>query len=198
MKSIHFPAPIADDAIRAILSGNKTVTRRVVKPQPYKVIQQENSLCWCGHFISEDGKVQVDKLPYRHGDILYVRETFCKCCLNENYRKGHIDFCYKASITSQIYGCIDHYSGGDGCKWNPSIHMPIEAARIFLRVMNVRVERLQDIDDDGVVSEGLKIGDPFDEIWNRTIKRADRARYGWEANPWVWVIEFERIERTKA
>lgn len=83
-------------------------------------------------------------------------------------------------------------------KWHPSIHMPREAARIFLRVTDVRVERLQEIDDNGIASEGLAIGDPFDELWDRTIKKADRALYGWEADPWVWVIKFERCERLGA
>ena len=86
---------------------------------------------------------------------------------------------------------------GSSPDWRPSIHMPKEAARIFLKVKKVRVERLQDIDDDGVVSEGLKIGDPFDELWDSTIKKADIDRYGWKTNPWVWVIEFERCEKTE-
>lgn len=73
--------------------------------------------------------------------------------------------------------------------------MPKEAARLFLRVTGVRVERLQDIDDDGVVAEGLKIGDDFDVLWDSTIKKDDLPLYGWDANPWVWVIEFERREK---
>ena len=80
-------------------------------------------------------------------------------------------------------------------RWHPSIHMPKEAARLFLRATGVRVERLQDIDDDGVVAEGLKIGDAFDVLWDSTIKPADLPLYGWDANPWVWVIEFERCEK---
>ena len=73
--------------------------------------------------------------------------------------------------------------------------MPREAARIFLRVTDVRLEQLQDIDDDGVAAEGLEIGAQIDELWNRTIKKSDRAKFGWDANPWVWVIIFERCEK---
>ena len=76
--------------------------------------------------------------------------------------------------------------------------MPKEAARLFLRVTDVRVERLQDIDDAGVVSEGMNIGDPFDELWDSTVKAADRDQYGWSANPLVWVIEFERVSKEAA
>lgn len=75
--------------------------------------------------------------------------------------------------------------------------MPKAAARIWLKVTNIRVERLQDIDDDGIVAEGLEIGAPFEELWDSTIKKPDRARYGWDANPWVWAIEFERCEKPK-
>ena len=105
---------------------------------------------------------------------------------------GYGPFCSNCTLDICAGGC------NSILKWHPSIHMPREAARIFLRVTDVRVERVQDIDDDGVVAEGLNIGDPFDELWDSTIKPADRALYGWDANPWVWVIEFERITREEA
>lgn len=73
--------------------------------------------------------------------------------------------------------------------------MPKEAARLFLRVTDVRVERIQDIDDGGISAEGLEIGCYFDDLWNKTIKKSDLPIYGWNANPWVWVIEFERCEK---
>ena len=77
--------------------------------------------------------------------------------------------------------------------------MPKVAARIWLKVKEIRVERLQDIDDDGVVAEGLQIGDPYDELWNSTIKKKkDLPLYGWDANPWVWVIKFERCEKPES
>ena len=90
-------------------------------------------------------------------------------------------------------------------KWHPSIHMPKEAARIFLRVTAVRVERLQDITEEQAKAEGACNGFPFDDyidgfkcIWDCTLKLADYNLYGWEANPWVWVIEFERISKEEA
>ena len=87
-----------------------------------------------------------------------------------------------------------------GLKWRPSIHMPREAARIFLRVTALRAERLRDIFEDPpgpenqVVREGLKYGCDFIATWENTIKPKERSAYGWEANPWVWVIEFEQIK----
>ncbi len=97
--------------------------------------------------------------------------------------------------------------------WRPSIHMPREAARIFLRVTDVRVERLQRIcergrrsaHNEGFINDislaegtGKSATEHFSEFWDSTIKPKDRALYGWEANPWVWVIEFERISREEA
>ena len=83
--------------------------------------------------------------------------------------------------------------------------MPKSAARIFIKVTDVRVERLQDINDDQAIEEGCKgifanvdwVSTPRDEyidLWNSTVKKSDLDRYGWEANPWVWVIEFERVK----
>ena len=125
--------------------------------------------------------------PYSPGDILYVRETFFRDVGRYLYKANYSD-------TEKFYRDGKEVA----IKWRPSIHMPREAARIFLRVTDVRVERLQDIDDDGVAAEGFEIGAPFDELWDSTIKKADHALYGWEANPWVWVIEFERISREEA
>lgn len=93
--------------------------------------------------------------------------------------------------------------------WHPSIHMPKEAARIFLKVTDVRVERLQMMNGKDVLKEGVDNGSSnptmgyrfdvmqrmaFKDLWNSTIKTADLDKYGGDANPWVWVIEFERVE----
>ncbi len=176
------------DMVRAIQGGTKTVTRRVIKgiPETAHMFLGTNPTTQKAEFlygeirngVCADWEVGI-KLPFQIGDILYVRETW----------KG----IGPASARDYVYKADDPL-GTD--KWHQSIHMPKEAARIFLRVTNVRVERLQDIDDDGVVAEGLEIGAPFDELWDSTIKKSDRDMYGWAANPWVWVIEFERVEAT--
>ena len=193
------------EMVRAIMEGRKTVTRRMVKPQPkgaHTVLdcddyeQTFDMLCGNGG----EGGVSLDwaetiKAPCWEGDILWVRETWAK----NPFRDGYI---YPTEVP------------GAGQKWKPSIHMPREAARLFLRVTDVRVERLQDIDDDGAKAEGANyqdgknVGweekmrrtaiDRFAEIWDNTIKPADLHLYGWEANPWVWVIEFERISKDEA
>lgn len=76
--------------------------------------------------------------------------------------------------------------------------MPKAAARIWLEVKDVGIERLQDIDDEGVVAEGLQMGAPYDELWDSTIKKADRGKFGWDANPWVWVIKFKRCRKPES
>lgn len=204
------------DMVRAILDGRKTVTRRVVKPQPSRtslyvtdnLLPETKEFGADGVYLFSDNT--VIHAPYQIGDILYVRETWTPFCINKKTCSDifliHSDYCFKASPEDIKYGCCDETK----CKWHPSIHMPKEAARIFLRVTNVRVERLQDIQERGKYSaqqEGF-INDidlnsgtgksairQFSDIWNTTIKKSDIDRYSWEANPWVWVVEFERISK---
>ena len=179
------------DMVRAILEGRKTVTRRVVKPQPQESETNPHRLtsgCYYFDVPSKRFPGDLDRIvgpywpPYQPGDILWVRETWNCLPIPEPLRGTNKTYWYKA----------DGEEPGD--KWRPSIHMPREAARIFLRVNGVGVERLQDIDDAGVTAEGLEIGCYFDELWDSTIKPKDRAAYGWGANPWVWVIQFERAK----
>lgn len=168
--------------VRALLEGRKTTTRRVVK------FRRGWNPKWTGYIpdgavLYGSNNIPAAKAPYRKGDILWVRETWNCLPIPEPLRGTSKTYWYKA----------DGAAPED--KWRSPYHMPLEAARIFLRVTGVRVERLQEIDDGGVVAEGLEIGCYFDELWNRTIKPNDRPLYGWEANPWVWVIGFERISK---
>lgn len=224
--------------VRAILGGRKTVTRRVVKPQPdyfFNCIMGEpRKVCSKGY-----GAVMPDKTdawikpPYHPGDILWVRETWQEIyetewsedkphtgknirelisnfdsiqkveagisseCKSEKMKPRMKYFVFKASD-------IQYTDGENGLIWRPSIYMPREAARIFLRVTGVRVERLQDINldppgpENQVIKEGLHYLCDFIAVWEMTTKKRDRPTCGWDANPWVWVIEFERIRKEEA
>lgn len=174
------------DMVRAILGGRKTVTRRLIKPQPqgYFEVNEEPLYIYDADFPR--GKIMPTCQP---GDILYVRETWCLRYDGEKYF-------YRAdkNTSREERKLIDY----DHTLWKPSIHMPKEAARIWLKVTDVRVERLQDmetVDDRNYMAEGAKEKHDFICIWNSTIKKSDLDRYGWGANPWVWVIEFERCKK---
>lgn len=196
------PILFSTEMVRAILTNKKTVTRRVVKGGVWCVL---NSTYREEH-PGTPGKVLIDKMfkpPYRKGDVLYVRETWsflpCVDCTREGTDCGRACVTYedKDSISDGCFVYRADHPNPDRVSWSPSIHMPKAAARIWIKVTDIKAERLQDIDDDGIVAEGLEIGTPFEELWDATIKKSDRARYGWDANPWVWVIEFERCEKTE-
>ena len=193
--------------VRAILDGRKTVTRRVVKARNTEIIDRPKwakDPYWFNVIKTINGRkvATADKIlpPYNPGDILYVRETWC--AKKASYPTGDCEIEYKAGGVEK-FDMIIAVPTTKG-EWKPSIHMPKEAARIFLRVTNVRVERLQDIMNDPpgpnnqVVREGCKYGCDFIALWERTIKEADKPQHGWDANPWVWVIEFERISKEEA
>lgn len=195
------------DMVRVIMYGRKTCTRRVIKPQweecpACKYVHNEyiydkmaeNVYCArCGYPLKPKRRS-----PYQIGDILYVRETWD---------------CYPEYEDENAPGIYYYKADGDlrpeeyrNIGWLSPIHMPKEAARIWLKVTNVRVERLQDITADDIRSEGLSsiavhAGNmeialkEWKKLWNSTIKKSDLDRYGWDANPWVWVIEFERCEK---
>lgn len=179
------------EMVRAILDGRKTVTRRVVKPQPKgQLVPLPDESGWPGYFGGADTP-RVMRPPYFIGDILYVRETWCNANTAENP-------CYFYKADGDRPHDLDELT-----PWRPSIHMPKEAARLFLRVTGVRVEHLrvitvQGCKEEGVVNWCISPCSGFISLWDSTIKPADRALYGWEANPWVWVIEFERITKEEA
>ena len=195
------------EMVRAILDGKKTCTRRIVKgaiPDDamwgYTMFTPKGCISCRGVYADEYGE-KFFRLPYQQGDILYVRQTWCKgSWMNEKER-------YYYEADDNDFHCV----------WHPSIHMPKEAARIWLKVKDVRVERLQecgegwciDIEKEGIATPQdaiLYISDDafhdalrmeFQKTWDGTIKKSDIERYGWNANPWVWVIEFERCEKPK-
>lgn len=196
--------------VKAILDGRKTVTRRVLADreclgkkhaldrEPYKF--RTGEWRFDKQTAVDDYKTYTLKPRYQPGSVLYVRETWA--------------YGYESYLGAPDWESIYIYKA-DGKpadeivwdkKWKPSIHMPKEAARIFLRVTDIRVERLQDITYEGCKAEGLDgltfeddiEGLPsvamrrFERMWNKTIRKKDMSWFGWDANPWVWVIEFER------
>lgn len=197
------PILLNTEMVQAILEGRKTVTRRVMKPQPlfytgrkYIFDDKEVPKKW------EDCDNIIRTYRYQPGDILYVRETWQYLFGmdgNEQIAENTGKYYYAATDILPSSGYVDS-SGAthETVPWRPSIHMPKAAARIWLEVKDVGIERLQDIDDEGVVAEGLPIGAPYDELWDSTIKKADRGKYGWDANPWVWVIEFARCGKPES
>lgn len=267
MKTI--PILFNTEMVQAILDGRKTVTRRLLKPQPTFPGYPEGVT---GRPVRcDDGSWCFDMTPFAYacegsykppcepGDILYVRETWRVQAAHRFEADARIEF--KAGgqmVTIQFPGrCSDSHERptydefigkwGVSGKWRPSLHMPKEAARIFLRVKDVRVERLQDITVDQAAAEGIdsmvpsndaeelcnycplpdeakgvrcyggtvhmcegsRCGEAMDSweeeylsefsgLWNSTIKPADIPTYGWDANPYVWVIEFEKISKEEA
>ena len=181
------------EMVRAILDGRKTVTRRAVKPR-YKEDEGgfqinrdvKTGEWWVEKSDWDEGSFDPPRYvnpPYRPGDVLWVRET------------------WTSLVGSYLYRADQKPGMKNPGKWCPSIHMPREAARIFLRVTDVRVERLQEVCNIDLESEGIDVCLPlhlqkkqFGALWDSTIKHADLEKYGWAANPFCWVIEFERCE----
>ena len=198
------------EMVRAILDGRKACTRRICKDAnectvPDMEFYNADRRTYAVHnFADKEHTEQLSiaerTCPICPGDILYVRETWKKA--------------------PNGYYYYEDWQGNDIAditKWKPSIHMPKEAARIWLKVMNVRVERLQEITDEQAKREGIQYDEcptgftwkqetdmhncyttqigAMQALWNSTIKKSDLDRYGWDASPWVWVIEFERCEK---
>ena len=205
---ISKPILFNTEMVKAILDGRKTVTRRVLKvPSKYKNIPFVTA-----RLVNTNGEIVtyakgqpapiIIPHPHQVGDVLYVRETW----MGNGER-----FYYKADGKHHK---LDNLIGDKPFfKWRPSIHMPKEAARIFLRITDVRVERLRDMKDIDAYKEGITdckgnkckgyelcdtlsnhVKKCFSYLWNSTIKKQDLDKYGWNSNPWVWVYEFERVE----
>lgn len=204
--------------VKAILEGQKTQTRRIVKPQPTEPWlgwitssterKHEGCACWANHPAMT--KNFYIKPPCQVGDTLWVRETWCQHSYMFFYKADmkctgctEDGTCLPVGVEKHITCELCDYTDGY-FKWHPSIHMPRSAARLFLKVTAVRVERLQDITEDGAKAEGTypiydamgnvysqggySIGYrlAFEDLWNSIY-------HNWNENPWVWVIEFERM-----
>lgn len=191
--------------VQAILEGRKTQTRRIIKGMPDNaafiwhdgaewIVEDYEMNCW-------NGKI---KCPYgKPGDVLWVREAF-------NYVGTYPE--------PDIFGLYLYKANGDAGPMRPSIHMPKDASRIWLRIKDVRVERVHDITDNDVYAEGVLIpvdskghvlyeisrensalsfvkkGSMIDQAFWAQLWCDIHSRESWDANPWVWVIEFERCE----
>lgn len=215
-KPILFNTPM----VQAILTGRKTQTRRIIKRKGYEAELQElwrdsakheyENLWQIGRKIETMRPANSIGVfsPYGIGDILWVREMWCKLYdLDDNDQiiEGTGKYYYAADNPKFPY---THFVRDDGTHkdypaWKPSIHMPREAARLFLRVTDVRAERLQDISGKDVFFEGIN-----PQWYNGEAKRWENEQriayrklwdslyakrgFGWSANPWVWVYTFER------
>ena len=190
------------EMVRAILDGRKTVTRRIIKLSDVIFALNSSGRKDYPDVLDEVFIENLCDCRYTVGDILYVRETWGQTAdlpgISEEATVYAADFSDK-----ELAHLKDRHF-----RWRPSIHMPKDFARLFLKVTAVRAERLQDISADGCAMEGVwplysgPIGgrseyylDKFSYLWDSTIPKADLDTYGWKANPWVWVINFELCEK---
>ena len=187
--------------VRALLADAKTQTRRVVKMESHQQIEQrDDGRDWPWMYDGERDADYWMACPYgQPGDRLWVRETFARI---DGQTRPWIETDYQATYT---HGDRLGDTLGIKKRWTPSIHMPRHASRITLEVTSVRVERLQDIDLADALAEGIsdtgalildragnEQGGPIAEyavLWEQI-----NGPGSWDANPWVWVIEFKRVE----
>lgn len=246
--SRELPILFNTEMVRAILEGRKSCTRRLVKTKRkdacgfYVTKKADDS--FAGIYEYDENEIMFDNPlmpPYQPGDILYVRETW-QCWRAHRY-EATADIRFRAggddvrlrfangntdSIKRLDYDTFVHKWFCHNGEWKPSLFMPKEAARIWLKIMNVRVERLQEMKPVDVIKEGAypdcwdclntygesgsqccygteeqcsqcdEVMMEWEKLWTSTIKKSDIDRHGWDANPWVWVIEFERCEKPES
>ena len=209
------------EMVRAILDGRKTVTRRIANINT-EITCNDNTynhefeqynfapdpdeptgfVCRkCGFGVAPPHSrvpcgTSLFRPCYWPGDILYVRETWGRTAdlpgISEEATVYAADFSDK-----ELAHLKDRHF-----RWRPSIHMPKDVTRLFLKVKSVRAERLRDMVLADVLMEGITEEDSYEETWDKwhnlwdsTIPKADLDTYGWKANPWVWVIQFEVCEK---
>ena len=192
-RPIIFSGPM----VRAILEGRKTMTRRVVKPQPV-FLKDASPPRWgwsykSGHISWVDRFFPVgmnEHSPYGiHGDRLWVRETF-------TYTHAGLGVLYRADCVGTAADALKRL----GTTWTPSIHMPRAVSRITLEISGIRVERLGEIPEEDAVAEGVIYGlgkrrhtarSAFMDLWDSI--NGKHPGCAWDDNPWVWVVEFQRV-----
>lgn len=181
-RPILFSGPM----VNAIIAGRKTVTRRVVKPQPDE--EREGHAWWRDgwfrtaryeHSGEDHPASKLLTCPYvKPGTRLWVRETW-RPILSGRLAGGY------------DYRADDPSASGEGfMPWKLSIFMPRAASRLTLEVVSVRVERLQDVTEADAVLEGLERREHFIRLWNEL----NGKKYPWESNPFVWRVEFRKLE----
>lgn len=202
------------EMVRAILDGRKTQTRRIMAPQPADDIERgifpnPEAIGWKSSLRHKHGSTTAHFCPYgKPGDRIWVRETFqgplFDYDLMDSYCKDPTpfekpEFCvYKADgvPAPEFYDADDELH----CCWRPSIHMPRWASRILLEITDVRVERLNSISEEDAGKEGYPAdpapyGGEMDKwLWFRQLWDGIYPEQSFKHNPWVWVIEFKRVE----
>ena len=201
-RPILFSAPM----VRAILAGTKVQTRRVLKHCKCKITGAELAAC---EIAGEVNAGDYTNCPYgQPGNRLWVRETWMDLQGTgiERATGDLVRYAYAAATPPGSHG--DERRKDYGLKWRPSIHMPRAASRITLEITGVRVERLQDIGAKDAIAEGVRVhedhhGKPRGSIYSpvqayRNLWESINGTGSWDANPWVWAVEFKRVESSAA
>lgn len=208
MKTI--PMIFNTEMVKALLNGRKTVTRRPIKDRYFRKLEAELLIKGIGSYQNIRTKDIGLIGGFEVGDLIWVRETFCIGRI-DTYDSGHpaSDYDYVDDVTINHGGyaiskafCEMERIDTEEIKWTPSIHMPRWASRLTLRVIDVRIERVQDITEEQAKSEGVFCSN-VDEFHNaaspsycRAFKNIWNSIYSnWHENPYVWVIEFEVIHK---
>lgn len=215
------PILLNGEMIRAILEGRKTQTRRLAKNVHFDSKYRAKWKAVHGHTevsIDTPAAMLGEVCPYgQPGDQLWVRETWADAsyddglciCYRADHERKDVTSDFRATFGRLKYSnwAPDLESGAEG-QWKPSIHMPRWASRITLEITDVRVERLQDISEEAAKAEGCapafldEFGNvgvaPFYRRGFCKLWREINGHDSWEANPWVWVIEFKRIPQEAA
>jgi hypothetical protein len=197
------PILFSGSMVRAILAGEKTQTRRVLKPTPpdwitdfgFSMFTPPGSISGRGIYGDEGPAEKFFRCPYgMPGERLWVRETWAMNC--NRYGDAPIpatrpddlaELAYRADGDWSDYGPVDGFCP----PWRPSIHMPRWASRITLEVTRIRVERLGQISGKDALAEGVAGGPvAFRNLWDSI----NLVRAPWDSDPWVWVVDFQRIQ----